>query len=315
MLTKWPVLDYDSWKDTLATVHRWTQVIGKIRLRKMPWLNHSWHVTLMVSPTGLSTGSIPFDRGLFQIDFDFVRHRLRIATSEGRQESLELRPMAVADFYHAVFEKLKQLEVDVAIFTMPSELENAVPFEEDYDHRSYDANKMEDCWRAMVNIHIVFTRFRAGFTGKVSPVHFFWGAFDLAVTRFSGRDAPLHTGTAPNLPARVMQEAYSKEVSSCGFWPGSAYFPQAAFYSYAYPGPEGFADYPVQPEGAYWSKELGEFLLPYEVVQQSSNPEKTLLAFLQSTYEAAANTANWDRASLECDLTDFENDYGCFRAG
>ena len=315
MLTKWPVLDYDSWKETLATVHRWTQVIGKIRLRKMPWLNHSWHVTLSVSPTGLSTGSMPYDRGLFQVDFDFVHHRLRIATSEGRQESLELRPMAVADFYHAVFEKLKQLEVDVEIFTMPSELENAVPFELDYDNRSYDAYKMEDCWRAMVNIHIVFTRFRARFTGKVSPVHFFWGAFDLAVTRFSGRDAPLHTGTAPNLPARVMQEAYSKEVSSCGFWPGSEYFPQAAFYSYAYPGPEGFADQPVKPEGAYWSKELGEFLLPYAVVQQSSNPEKTLLAFLQSTYEAAANTANWDRASLECDLTDFENDYGCFRAG
>lgn len=313
MATKWPVLDYNSWKDTLATVHRWTQVIGKIRLRSMPWLNHSWHVTLFVSPAGLSTGSMPYSGGLFQIDFDFIHHRLRIITSAGSQDTLELRPMAVADFYHAVFDKLKKLEIDVEIFTMPSELEDAVPFEDDYTHRTYDEVRMEECWRALVHIHIVFTRFRARFTGKVSPVHFFWGAFDLAVTRFSGRDAPLHTGSAPNMPARVMQEAYSKEVSSCGFWPGSDAFPEAAFYSYAYPAPEGFAQQPVKPEGAYFSQELGEFLLPYSVVQQSANPEKTLMDFLQSTYEAAANAAQWDRSALECDLTSFENDYGCFR--
>ncbi|WP_126246751.1 DUF5996 family protein [Chitinophaga rhizosphaerae] len=313
MKTKWPVLQYDSWKDTLATVHRWTQVVGKVRLRKMPWLNHSWHVTLFVSPTGLTTGSVPYGNGLFQIDFDFVHHRLRICTSEGRQEQLELRPMAVADFYHALFEKLKQLSVDVEIFTMPAELQSPIPFEEDYINRSYDAKKMEECWRAMVQVHTVFMRFRSGFTGKVSPVHFFWGAFDLAVTRFSGRDAPEHTGSAPNMPARVMQEAYSKEVSSCGFWPGNDSFPQAAFYSYAYPSPEGFASQPVQPAGAYFDNDLGEFILPYSVVQQSSDPEKTLLDFLQSTYEAAANTAHWDRHALECDLSPFENAYGCFR--
>ncbi len=313
MATKWPVLDFKAWKDTLATVHRWTQVIGKIRLRTMPWLNHSWHVTLMVSPTGLSTGSMPHAGGLFQIDFDFIHHRLRIVTSAGSQETLELRPMAVADFYNAVFEKLKKLEIDVEIFTMPSELADAVPFEDDYSHRSYDEARMVDCWRALVYIHTVFTRFRSRFTGKVSPVHFFWGAFDLAVTRFSGRDAPLHTGSAPNMPDRVMQEAYSKEVSSCGFWPGSDAFPEAAFYSYAYPAPEGFAAHPVKPEGAFFSEELGEFILPYSIVQQSANPEKALMDFLQSTYEAAANAAQWDRSALECDLTAFENDYGCFR--
>lgn len=313
MQTKWPILQYDSWKDTLATVHRWTQVVGKIRLRSMPWLNHSWHVTLFVSPTGLTTGSMPYAGGLFQIDFDFVHHRLRISTSAGRQEALELRPMAVADFYNMVFDKLKQLEVDVEIFPVPSELENAVPFAEDYEHRSYDARQVENCWRAMVRIHIVFTRFRARFTGKVSPVHFFWGAFDLAVTRFSGRDAPLHTGSAPNMPDRVMQEAYSKEVSSCGFWPGSDAFPKAAFYSYAYPSPEGFASQPVSPAGAYFDNDLGEFILPYDVVQQSADPEKTLLDFLQTTYEAAANAAKWDRPALECDLSAFENAYGCFR--
>ncbi|MGN6509496.1 MAG: DUF5996 family protein [Chitinophaga sp.] len=313
MQNNWPVLDYQRWKDTLATVHLWTQIVGKIRLRTMPWLNHSWHVTLYVNPCGLGTGSMPYAHGIFGIDFDFVRHRLHIATSEGRQESLELKPMTVADFYQALFEKLKLLKIDVSINGMPSEMENAVPFAEDRVHGSYDVAQMQTFWQALVNVHTVLTRFRTRFTGKCSPVHFFWGAFDLAVTRFSGRDAPQHQGSAPNMPAKVMQEAYSKEVSSCGFWPGSDQYPQAAFYAYAYPAAPAFAEQPVQPEGAFFSPEMGEFLLPYSVVQQSADPEATLMAFLQSTYEAAANTGNWDRQALECDLSAFETAYGCFR--
>jgi hypothetical protein len=313
MQNNWPVLDYTAWKDTLATVHRWTQIVGKIRLRKMPWLNHSWHVTLYVSPNGLSTGSMPYQDGIFQIDFDFVQHRLVIATSEGRQEMLELRPRSVADFHRELFEKIALLNIDVSIYGVPSELENAIPFAEDEQHKSYDPAQMEAFWRALVKVHNVLTRFRTRFTGKCSPVHFFWGAFDLAVTRFSGRDAPPHQGSAPNMPAKVMQEAYSKEVSSCGFWPGSDQYPHAAFYAYSYPAAPAFATQPVQPEGAFYSNEMGEFLLPYDVVQQSADPEETLLAFLQSTYEAAANTNHWDRRALECDLSSFETEYGCYR--
>ncbi len=313
MQNNWPVLDYHSWKDTLATVHLWTQIVGKIRLRTMPWLNHSWHVTLYVNPCGLGTSSMPYAHGIFGIDFDFVRHRLQIATSGGQQESLELKPMTVADFYHALFEKLERLKIDVSIYGTPSEIENAVPFAEDRVHGSYDAARMQDFWQALVNVHTVLTRFRTRFTGKCSPVHFFWGAFDLAVTRFSGRDAPQHQGSAPNMPAKVMQEAYSKEVSSCGFWPGSDQYPHAAFYAYAYPAAPAFAEQPVQPEGAFFSPEMGEFLLPYSVVQQSADPEAALMAFLQTTYEAAANTGNWDRRALECDLSAFETAYGCFR--
>ncbi|RPD39979.1 DUF5996 family protein [Chitinophaga barathri] len=313
MQNKWPVLEYTQLKDTLATVHLWTQIAGKIRLRKMPWLNHSWHVTLYVSPTGLSTGSMPYQHGIFQIDFDFVHHQLHIVTNGGRQETLELKAMAVADFYHAVFEKIKLLDIDVSIYGVPSEIENAIPFAQDRIHHTYDPTHMEAYWQALVNVHSVLTRFRAGFTGKCSPVHFFWGGFDLAVTRFSGRDAPLHQGTVPNMPAKVMQESYSKEVSSCGFWPGSDQYPHAAFYAYAYPAAPDFGEQPLQQEGAFYSKEMGEFLMPYEVVQQSAHPEDTLMAFLQSTYEAAANTSQWDRQALECDLSSFETEYGCFR--
>lgn len=307
---KWPVINYDDWKDTLATVHLWTQIVGKIRLRKMPWLNHSWHVTLYVSPDGLSTGTVPYQHGIFQIDFNFMQHQLLISTSTGRKEAVELRPRSVADFYQALFEKLKALDIDVSIYTLPSEIADAIPFEKDEIHRSYDAQKMEDFWQALVKIHNVFTRFRTRFTGKCSPVHFFWGAFDLAVTRFSGRDAPPHQGEAPNMPAAVMQEAYSKEVSSCGFWPGSEQYPHAVFYAYCYPVTPTFSEQAVQPAGAFYSQEMGEFMLPYEVVQQSPDPEETLLAFMQSTYEAAANTGHWDRASLECDLSHLENAYG-----
>lgn len=310
---KWPVLKFDDWKDTLATVHLWTQIVGKIRLRKMPWLNHSWHVTLYVSPVGLSTGSMPYQHGVFQIDFDFLHHQLIITTSTGRTTTLELYSRTVADFYTALFEKLKGLDIDVVIYTTPSEIEGAIPFEADHIHKSYVPHKMENYWQALIKIYNVFTRFRTRFTGKCSPVHFFWGAFDLAVTRFSGKDAPQHPGSAPNMPAAVMQEAYSKEVSSCGFWPGNEQYPHASFYAYCYPSPPAFSEQAVQPAGAFYSQEMGEFLLSYETVQQADNPEETLLAFMQSTYEAAANTGNWPRKELECDLSRFETEYGCFK--
>ncbi|CAL1518005.1 DUF5996 family protein [Chitinophaga sp. MM2321] len=312
---QWPVLKFDDWKDTLATVHLWTQIVGKIRLRKMPWLNHSWHVTLYVCPYGLSTGSVPYQHGIFQIDFDFMQHQLLIITSTGKKETLELRPRTVADFYKVLFEKLKILDIDVAIYPVPNELEVTIPFPDDHLHQSYDQHKMAAFWQALVKIHNVFTRFRARFTGKCSPVHFFWGAFDLAVTRFSGRDAPQHQGVAPNMPAIVMQEAYSKEVSSCGFWPGNEQYPHASFYAYCYPATPAFGEQAVKPEEAFYSPEMGEFLLSYDVVQQAADPEETLLAFMQSTYEAAANTGNWDRQALECDLSHLETEYGCFKQG
>ncbi|WP_212004047.1 DUF5996 family protein [Chitinophaga sp. HK235] len=312
---QWPVIKFEDWKDTLATVHLWTQIVGKIRLRTMPWLNHSWHVTLYVNPYGLGTGSMPYRDGIFQIDFDFVHHQLVIITSNGEREAIGLRPRTVADFYTTLFEKLQSLNIEVTIYPVPSEIPDAIPFNEDELHQSYDQHQMENFWLALVRMHNVLTRFRASFTGKCSPVHFFWGAFDLAVTRFSGRDAPEHMGAAPNMPTIVMQEAYSKEVSSCGFWPGNEQYPQACFYSYAYPAAPDYGTQPVQPAEAFYSLEMGEFMLPYDVVQQADNPEETLMAFLQSTYEAAANTSHWDRKALECDLSRYEEAYGCYKEG
>lgn len=311
--TTWPALSYMAWKDTLATVHLWTQIVGKIRLRTMPWVNHSWHVTYHIAPDGLSTGSMPYQHGLFEIGFDFIDHRLRIATSQGARREIPLQPMTVADFYRTLFDTLAQLDIDVSIHDMPAELPGAIPFTEDTVHAAYDKDRVTGFWQAMVLVYDVFTRFRTRFTGKCSPVHFFWGSFDLAVTRFSGRSAPLIQSGAPNTPTAVMQEAYSKEVSSCGFWPGNEQYPHAAFYSYAYPVPEGFATQPVKPAAAFYSKEMGEFLLNYDDVQQAADPAATLMDFLQTTYEAAANTANWDRQHLECDLSRYEHAYGCFR--
>lgn len=310
---KWPVLKFDELKDTITAVQLWTQIVGKIRLRTMPWLNHSWHVTLYVTPYGLTTGSMPYEHGSFQIDLDFHLHQLVIITSTGKREVVKLGPRTVADFYGEVFDKLKAADVKVSIYTTPSELEVAVPFEKDNVQRAYDARKMHDYWQALVRIDAVFTRFRSRFTGKCSPVHFFWGGFDLAVTRFSGKDAPPHQGQSPNMPAEVMQESYSKEVSSCGFWPGSEQYPHPVFYAYCYPVNAAFAEQPVKPEAAFYSQEMGEFLLNYDIVQQASDPEETLLSFLQSTYEAAANTGNWDRKALECDLSRYEVEYGCFK--
>lgn len=300
---RWPELPYAEWADTAATLQLWTQIVGKIRMAKTPWLNHSWHVTLYVTARGLTTGPIPDEDRAFQIDFDFIDHVLWIRTSEGHYRQVMLRPIPVAEFYTEVMAALEQLDIVLTINTMPCELADCVPFEEDSTHASYDAEAVHRFWRALVAANDVMSRFRTGFIGKVSPVHFFWGSFDLAVTRFSGRKAPLHPGGVPHLPNEVAAEAYSHEVSSAGFWPGSpgpvAY---PAFYSYAYPAPDGFSAAKVKPEAAFFSKELGEFILPYEAVRTAADPDAVLMDFLQSTYDAAADLAKWDRAALECKI-------------
>ncbi|RAJ20856.1 DUF5996 family protein [Pedobacter cryoconitis] len=297
--TSWPELKYENLKQTIATVQLWTQIVGKIRLVKSPWLNHSWHVTLYVSGKGLTTGSIPYQNGLFQIDFDFLSHQLIITSSANGQQQFNLSPHTVSSFYHELFEKLGLLEIDAEIYAKPNEIEDAIPFQEDTIHCHYDENQITAFWQALIKMEAVFSRFRAKFSGKCSPVHFFWGGFDLAVTRFSGRKAPKHAGGVPNMPLDVMQEAYSHEVSSCGFWAGNDNFPYPIFYAYCYPAPETFKDQPVKPEKAFYSPDLGEFILHYEEVKNAADPEGFLMEFLQSTYEAAAITGNWDRAALE----------------
>jgi hypothetical protein len=301
----WPHLDFEAYKDTVATVHLWTQIIGKIRLRKTPWLNHSWHVTLYVSGRGLTTGNIPYGTRIFQIEMDFIDHQVIILCSDGKIETIKLYPRSVASFYEELFSKLKSMNIEVAIYDSPNEIDPAIPFQQDTIHKSYDPVQMNLIWQALVCIEPVFTRFRSTFIGKVSPVHLFWGSFDLAVTRFSGRPAPIYPGAVPNIPKAVMEEAYSHEVSSCGFWPGNGKSPLPVFYSYCYPTPPDFGKQPVAPGKVSYSEELGEFLLPYEVVQQAENPAETLLQFLHSTYRAAALTGHWS-SSLECDLTYLE---------
>jgi hypothetical protein len=303
---QWPALPFSEWKDTIATVQLWTQIVGKIRLRKTPWTNHSWHVTLSVSPNGLTTGTIPYENGAFKIDFDFHKHKLLISSSDDREATMDLYPRTVSNFYNELFQNLKNLGINASIYASPNELDPAIPFEKDETHKSYDKEKMQLFSKALVSIHNVFRKFRAGFTGKCSPVHFFWGGFDLAVTRFSGREAPKHPGGAPNMPLKVMQESYSHEVSSCGFWPGSDQYPYTVFYAYCYPTPDAFRKQKVRPDEAFYSNEMGEFFLPYDVVRNSQSPVDTLMQFLQSTYEAAANTGNWDRQKLECDFSEFE---------
>ena len=302
----WPDIPFNDWKETLYTVQLWVQIVGKIRLRKTPWTNHSWHVSLYVSPTGLTTGSIPYEQGIFQIDFDFKSHWLVITSSAAETEKVDLYPRSVASFYNELFEKLEKMGIQAFIYAVPNEVEPAIPFKKDETHQSYDKEKMKTFMRALTIIQNIFTRFRAGFIGKCSPVHFFWGGFDLTVSRFSGNEAPKHPGGAPNMPLRIMQESYSHEVCSAGFWPGSEQFPMPAFYSYIYPTPANYSEQPVEPTQAFYSKEMGEFFLPYDVVRQSENPEKMLLKFLQSTYEAAANSAHWDRQKLEFDFSEFE---------
>lgn len=265
----------------------------------MPWQNHSWHVSLYISSKGFTTNPIPYKGRIFQIDFDFKQHKLYVECSNAGKAEMDLYSRTVADFYRELFEKLHFLGIDVKIHESPNEIEPAIPFAENTFNNSYDKDAVEAIWKSMVKANEVFTQFRSDFIGKVSPVHLFWGAFDLAVTRFSGNDAPLHQGGMPNMPLDVMQEAYSKEVSSAGFWLGSVDFPFPTFYAYAYPSPPEFGKQEVQPAQAFWSDEMGEFLLKYEDVQKSSHPDQVLLSFLQSTYEASAKMAQWDRAKLE----------------
>jgi hypothetical protein len=295
----WPDLPLAAWQDTFSTLHLWTQIVGKIRLARSPWLNHSWHTTLYVTARGLTTSPIPFEERTFELEFDFIAHRLHICSNDGRQDEVPLRPQSVATFYRLALEALRRLDPDVRITRKPSELVDPIPFAEDEVHRSYDAEYAHRFWRALVQVDRVFKIFRTRFIGKASPVHFFWGAGDLAVTRFSGRRAPEHPGGIPNLPDWVTREAYSHEVSSCGFWPGGGAIDYAAFYSYAYPAPAGFAEAGVGPEGAFYSKDYGEFILPYDRVARAASPDETLLEFLQSTYEAAATLGAWDRAALD----------------
>ena len=295
----WPALPYEAWKDTCTTLHLWTQIVGKIRLARTPWINHSWHVTLFVTARGLTTSPIPDEGRALQIDFDFIDHRLLIQTSDGARRRLPLEPQSVADFHDQLMATLAEVDIRVPIHGRPNEVVNPIPFREDREHAAYDPEFAHRFWRVLLQADRVFKQFRTRFRGKVSPVHFFWGSFDHAVTRFSGREAPPHPGGIPNLPDAVTREAYSHEVSSAGFWPGGGAIDYPAFYSYAYPTPPGFAASPVRPEGAFFHEQLGEFILPYDAVRNGQTPDATLLEFLQTTYEAAANAAKWDRAALE----------------
>ncbi|HEY4921180.1 MAG TPA: DUF5996 family protein [Xanthobacteraceae bacterium] len=297
---RWPELPYAAWKDTAATLQLWTQIAGKVRLAATPWLNHSWHVTLRVTARGLVTPLVATVDRDFQIEFDFIDHTLWIRTAAGHFRQIMLRPVSVAEFYADVMIALEELGIVLHIDDMPNEIPDAIPLSEDRTHASYDADFVNRFWRVLLRSHAVFSHFRTAFLGKASPVHFFWGSFDLAVTRFSGRRAPPHPGGIPHLPDAVVREAYSHEVSSAGFWPGGGPIDYPAYYSYAYPAPDGFASAPVRPAQAFFSKELGEFILPYDAVRTAADPDAALMEFLQSTYEAAANAAKWDRANLEC---------------
>ena len=295
----WPDLAYANWRDTALTLQLWTQIIGKMRLSLTPWLNHGWQTALYVTARGIGTSPIPYQGENLELEFDFIGHRLVARTSQGETETLPLEPQTVAAFYRRVMDLLARLGVMVSINEMPNEIANAIRFSQDDAHAAYDAAAAHRFWRVLMQVDRVFKLFRSGFLGKASPVHFFWGSFDLAVTRFSGRTAPPHPGGVPNLPDAVAREAYSHEVSSAGFWPGSDAFPHAAFYSYAYPEPKGFRDQRV-PQGAYFDAKLGEFILRYDELQAAPDPDALLLDFLSTTYAAAADCGHWDRAALEC---------------
>lgn len=297
--TLWPTLDYPHWRDTALTLQLWTQIVGKVRLALSPWVNHGWQVPLYVSARGLTTGPIPAGTELLEIEFDFLDNSLECRSSAGEVHAFPLRPRSVADFYRELMESLADMGIIVAIDRTPNELPTRIRFDRDEMHVSYDAAAVRRFWRALVTVEPILRQFRTMFLGKVSPVHFFWGSFDLAVTRFSGRRAPLHPGGVPGLPDRVTREAYSHEVSSAGFWPGNDAFPEAAFYSYAWPEPPGFRNATV-PSPARFDETLQEYILPWEAVRTAADPESLLLDFLAATYAAAADCGGWDRAAMEC---------------
>ncbi len=299
METKWPTLSYEKGKDTYDTLHMWTQILGKIKLGTLTWMNHSWHVALKITPTGLTTSTLPYRDQFFQVDLDFINHRLIILTSRGEERQFSLAGLTVANFYAKLFSNLKTLDIDLEIYSKPVELVNPIRFEDDTLHNSYDIQEVTALHKSLLAIQDVFTGFKCHFRGKCSDVNFFWGSFDLAASRFSGRTAPKHPGGIPNLANWVAEEAYSHEVMSAGFWPGNEAFPEAAFYCYLYPEPQGFKDAVIEPEEAYYHETLREFILPYKAVQESKDPEAMLREFLDSTYEAGAKLANWDRKALE----------------
>jgi len=295
----WPELRLADWIETRDALHLWLQIVGKIRVSLTPPVNHSWHSTFYLTARGLTTSPIPYGTRSFTIDFDFIDHRLLITTTDGHRGDMPLVAQSVASFYSRVMEALARLDLEVRIVAKPNELPVVVAFPQDEQPRPYDAEAVNRFWRALSQADRVFKKFRGRFIGKCSPVHLFWGAMDLAVTRFSGRTAPVHPGGIPNLPDRVTREAYSHEVSSCGFWSGTAPIDYPAFYAYAYPQPAGFAEARVRPDGAFYSTDFGEFIFPYDRVRESPSPDDTLLEFLQSTYVAAADLAKWDRTALE----------------
>ena len=299
MKRTWPELSYAEAKETYTTVLLWTQIVGKIKMVNLPWINHAWHVTLLVTPTGLTTAAIPHQNQHFQIDFNFKSHHLIISCFSGKSRQFSLQNISVAAFYHLTFKFLAELDIHVQINAIPNELEKVIAFPDDTVHATYQTESVERLHQALLLSQDVLTRFRAQFIGKCSPVHFFWGGFDLAVSRFSGRRAPQHPGGVPHLPDWVAQEAYSHEVCSCGFWPGNEAYPEAAYYAYIYPEPTGLSEAAITPAAAYYNSTLREFILPYKAVQQAKDPEQTLHSFLQSTYVAAATLAKWDRDALE----------------
>lgn len=302
--TTWPTLDFLALQDTLETLHQWIQIVGKIKLKTMPWQNHSWHTALYVTASGFSTHSIPYQGTTFQIDFDFKKHKLLVQCAHTEPLAIVLESKTVAQFYEEVFDVLAKIGVSVKIYAKPNEIEPAIPFAENTVNKTYVPEYADAIWRSMLRANEVFSHFRASFIGKASPVHLFWGSFDLAVTRFSGETAPLYEGKLPNMSMEVMQEAYSEEVSSAGFWLGSKDFPTPVFYAYAYPSGSKFGEQKVLPEQAFYSEEMGEFFLKYEDVIQSGNPEEVLYSFLQSTYDAAVRTSDWDTDGLERQVRD-----------
>lgn len=295
----WPALRVDDWTATRDTVHMWTQIVGKIRLAQLPLINHWWQVTLYVSGRGLSTGAMPDGNAVFDIEFDFIDHVLAIRHSSGQRRSIPLAARPVAEFYHDVMSALTDLGIDARFQRRPNEVDPSIPFADDHEHASYDPVAMNLFWQQLIQAQRVIGAFRSRFVGKVSPVHFFWGSFDMACTRFSGRTAPRHPGGAPHCGDWVMVEGYSHELSSCGFWPGGG--EEGAFYAYAYPEPAGFTEYPVGPDAAFYSDSFKQFLLPYEAVRAAPDPDAAAAEFLQSSYAAAAELGRWDRAALEID--------------